>query len=220
MRRFDRPTPILVRQYTRLRTGDAPGTSCVTAQNCDGACEDFCVFNARVCKTDVTRPSAAPATGSQVGRERVAAAADGLVTSPWHTRARKSVNPIPVLSVDERFWDFCVQCATNCAGIERHCVRGPREGAFNTSSSTSGAQIHHSTFTARERWRRRILPGRRRPRVCAAARAARNAIGIEDATAGSSFGARERPNTATPARARSPLLRAKQAYPAKLAHAE
>ena len=27
MRRFDRPTPILVRQYTRLRTGDAPGTS-------------------------------------------------------------------------------------------------------------------------------------------------------------------------------------------------
>ena len=182
--------------------------------------EDFSFFTARVCKTDVTRPSAAPATGSQVGRERVAAAADGLVTSPWHTRARKSVNPIPVLSVDERFWDFCVQCATNCAGIERHCVRGPREGAFNTSSSTSGAQIHHSTFTARERWRRRILPGRRRPRVCAAARAARNAIGIEDATAGSSFGARERPNTATPARARSPLLRAKQAYPAKLAHAE
>ena len=40
MRRFDRPTPILVRQYTRLRTGDAPGTSCVTAQNCDGACAD------------------------------------------------------------------------------------------------------------------------------------------------------------------------------------
>ena len=182
--------------------------------------EDVCVFNARVCKTDGTRPSAAPATGSQVGRERVAAAADGLVTSPWHTRARKSVNPIPVLSVDERFWDFCVQCATNCAGIERHCVRGPREGAFNTSSSTSGAQIHHSTFTARERWRRRILPGRRRPRVCAAARAARNAIGIEDATAGSSFGARERPNTATPARARSPLLRANPWKLWKLAHAK
>ena len=182
--------------------------------------EDFCVFNARVCKTDVTRPSAAPATGSQVSSERVAATAENPESSPWHTRARKSVNPIPVLSVDERFGDFCVQCATNCAGIERHCVRGPREGAFNTSSSTSGAQIHHSTFTARERWRRRILPGRRRPRVCAAARAARNAIGIEDATAGSSFGARERPNTATPARARSPLLRAKQAYPAKLAHAE
>ena len=40
LRRFDRPTPILVRQYTRLRTGDAPGTSCVTAQNCDGACAD------------------------------------------------------------------------------------------------------------------------------------------------------------------------------------
>ena len=182
--------------------------------------EDFCVFIARVCKTDVTRPSGAPATGSQVGSERVGRAATCLDSSPWHTRARKSVNPIPVLSVDVRFWDFCVQCATNCAGIERHCVRGPHEGAFNTSSSTSGAQIHHSTFTARERWRRRILPGRRRPRVCAAARAARNAIGIEDATAGSSFGARERPNTATPARARSPLLRAKRAYPAKLSHAE
>ena len=40
LRRFDRRTPILVRQYTRLRTGDAPGTSCVTAQNCDGACAD------------------------------------------------------------------------------------------------------------------------------------------------------------------------------------
>jgi len=40
LRRFDRPTPILVRQYTRLRTGDAPGTSCVTAQNCDGAGAD------------------------------------------------------------------------------------------------------------------------------------------------------------------------------------
>ena len=182
--------------------------------------EDFCVFIARVCHGDVSGCVAAAATGSQVSSERVAGAATAPDMSPWHTRARKSVNPIPVLSVDERFWDFCVQCATNCAGIERHCVRGPREGAFNTSSSTSGAQIHHSTFTARERWRRRILPGRRRPRVCAAARAARNAIGIEDATAGSSFGARERPNTATPARARSPLLRAKQAYPAKLAHAE
>ena len=134
--------------------------------------EDFCVFNARVCHGDESRHVAARPTGSQVGSERVGRAATCLDSSPWHTRARKSVNPIPVLSVDERFWDFCVQCATNCAGIERHCVRGPREGAFNTSSSTSGAQIHHSTFTARERWRRRILPGRRRPR-CALLRGPR-----------------------------------------------
>ena len=112
--------------------------------------EDFCVFNARVCKTDVTRPSAAPATGSQVGRERVAAAADGLVTSPWHTRARKSVNPIPVLSVDERIQVFRVLCPTNCVRIERRCVHGPREGAFKAPSSTSGAQIHHPTFTGRK----------------------------------------------------------------------
>ena len=105
--------------------------------------EDFCVFNARVCHGDESRHVAARPTGSQVGSERVGRAATCLDSSPWHTRARKSVNPIPVLSVDERFWDFCVQCATNCAGIERHCVRGPREGAFNTSSSTSGAQIHH-----------------------------------------------------------------------------
>ena len=112
--------------------------------------EDLCVFIARVCHGDVTRPLSAPATGSQVGCERVAAADKGLVTYPWHTRAQKSVNPIPVLSVDERIQAFRVLCPTNCVRIERRCVHGPREGAFKAPSSTSGAQIHHPTFTGRK----------------------------------------------------------------------
>ena len=112
--------------------------------------EDFSVFTARVCKTDVTGCLGAPATGSQVASERVAAAPKHPVTSPWHTRARKSVNPIPVLSVDERIQVFRVLCPTNCVRIERRCVHGPREGAFKAPSSTSGAQIHHPTFTGRK----------------------------------------------------------------------
>ena len=112
--------------------------------------EDFCVFIARVCHGDVSSSLAAPATCPQVGCERVAAAANDLDTSPWRTRARKSVNPIPVLSVDGRIQVFRVLCPTNCVRIERRCVHGPREGAFKAPSSTSGAQIHHPTFTGRK----------------------------------------------------------------------
>ena len=112
--------------------------------------EDFCVFNARVCHGDVSGCVAARPTGSQVGSERVAGAATAPDMSPWHTRARKSVNPIPVLSVDERIQAFRVLCPTNCVRLERRCVHGPREGAFKAPSSTSGAQIHHPTFTGRK----------------------------------------------------------------------